>query len=137
MKITRIKLFFVVLLSFVNVGFLFGQGGTIKGTIKDSLGEPVFAAQVVLEGKSRGAETNASGSFEITMLDPGTYTVIVRAPEYKTQKKVIELAAGEVKTLDVTLSLSVKQLEELVVIGYGTTRTTDLTGSATILTEKN
>ena len=137
MKITRIKLFFVVLLSFVNVGFLFGQGGTIKGTIKDSLGQPVFAAQVVLEGKSRGAETNASGSFEITMLDPGTYTVIVRAPEYKTQKKVIELAAGEVKTLDVALSLSVKQLEELVVIGYGTTRTTDLTGSATILTEKN
>jgi TonB-linked SusC/RagA family outer membrane protein len=138
MILNRIKLLLgSVILNCVFLGLAFSQGATIKGTIKDSLGKPISRAQVILEGKSRGATANEAGFYELTMIEAGTYTLIFRAPEYADQKKDITLAAGETQVHDVVLNALGKQLDEVVIIGYGTTRTSDLTGSATILNEKN
>jgi iron complex outermembrane receptor protein len=124
-------------LNFICIGFAFSQGATIKGTIKDSLGKPINKAQVILEGKSRGATTNENGVYELSMIDAGTYTLIFRAPEYADKKKEITLSPGETQVHDMVLIALSKELDEVIIIGYGTTRTSDLTGSATILNEKN
>jgi iron complex outermembrane receptor protein len=138
MKTPRINLIiWSLLLTCFSIGMTYAQGSTIKGTVKDSLGKPVYAAQVVLEGKSRGATTDDQGNYEINLLEPGSYTIIFRAPEFQTTKKIVELSAGETRVVDLSLSATVKQLQELVVIGYGTTRSSDLTGSASVLNEKN
>jgi TonB-linked SusC/RagA family outer membrane protein len=130
-------LFGSFILNFLLIGLSFSQGATIKGTIKDSLGKPINRAQVILEGKSRGATTNENGFYELTMIDAGAYTLIFRAPEFADKKKEITLTAGETQVHDMVLSSLGKMLDDVVIIGYGTTRTSDLTGSATILNEKN
>jgi TonB-linked SusC/RagA family outer membrane protein len=130
-------LFGSFILNCLFISLSFSQGATIKGTIKDSLGKPIYRAQVILEGKSRGATTNENGFYELSMIDAGSYTLIFRATEFTEKKKEITLTAGETQVHDMVLISLGKLLDDVVIIGYGTTRTSDLTGSATILNEKN
>lgn len=129
---------FALSLLFLFVGTaVFGQNGVIKGSIKDEEGKPVFNASIVIEGKSRGAFSNDKGYYEISLLEAGTYTVVFKNVGYKNITKQATLSNGQVLVLDVNFGSAEKELDEVVVIGYGTTRTKDLTGSATVINEKN
>jgi TonB-linked SusC/RagA family outer membrane protein len=114
----------------------FSQSATLRGIVKDSEGNPIFNATVTLEGKSFGAKTSESGSYEIGNIPPGSYVLVCKYFGLETFNESIALAANQVLEKNISLSKS-KELEEVVVIGYGTTRTKDLTGSAVVINEKN
>ena len=113
------------------------QGATIKGTVTDSLNQPMYNASVILEGQSRGALTNDKGFYTINNVPAGTYNLIFRSTGFNTITRSITLTAGQTLISDAVLVSAIQEIDEMVVIGYGTTRTTDLTGSASVLTDKN
>jgi TonB-linked SusC/RagA family outer membrane protein len=132
----RNQLFLILFAQFISLSIL-AQGGKIQGTVRDSLGEPLFGAKIIVEGKNRGAETNDQGFYTVEMLEAGELVLIFRNAGFVETRKTVSLSAGQTLTVDINLSPIQKELDEIVVIGYGTTRTSDLTGAATVLTEKN
>ena len=131
------KLLFTLLsLLFVSLA-AHGQTSSIIGKITDVEGLPVYPATLVLEGKGMGAQTNENGEFEIKFVPAGTVVLIVRATGFVTYNQEIIVSSGTVLNQNITLSKEEKEYDEVVVIGYGTTRTKDLTGAATVITEKN
>ena len=131
------KLLFTLLsLLFVSLA-AHGQTSSIIGKIIDIEGLPVYPATLVLEGKGIGAQTNENGEFEIKFVPTGTVVLIVRSTGFVTYNQEIIVSSGTVLNQNIILSKEAKEYDEVVVIGYGTTRTKDLTGAATIITEKN
>ena len=131
------KLLFTLLsLLFVSLA-AHGQTSSIIGKIIDIEGLPVYPATLVLEGKGMGAQTNENGEFEIKFVPAGTVVLIVRSSGFVTYNQEIIVSSGTVLNQNIILSKEAKEYDEVVVIGYGTTRTKDLTGAATIITEKN
>ena len=130
----KITLFSAIFLIFSV--FTFAQNATIKGIVTDTEGNPIFNAMVTLEGKNLGSTSSESGSFEIKNIQPGTYNLVCKYFGLETFTENVVLAPNQVLEKNITLSKS-KALEEVVVIGYGTTRTKDLTGSAVVINEKN
>ena len=131
------KLLFTLLsLLFVSLA-AHGQTSSIIGKIIDIEGLPVYPATLVLEGKGMGAQTNENGEFEIKFVPTGTFVLIVRATGFVTYNQEIIVSSGTVLNQNIILSKEAKEYDEVVVIGYGTTRTKDLTGAATVITEKN
>ena len=115
----------------------FGQTQSIKGKITDIGGQPVFQATLVLEGQGIGAQTNENGEFEIKSVPLGAFVLIARATGFVTYKEEIILSLGNNVNLSIILSNEPNELDEVVVIGYGATRTKDLTGAATVISEKD
>jgi iron complex outermembrane receptor protein len=137
MDVIRFKSFALSFL-FMAVSFVaFNQNATIKGKVTDVDGAPLFNATIILEGQGKGATTDDKGMYEIKNVNPGTYTLIFRFTGLMSKSESITLTASQILVKDATLLKDIKDLEEVVVIGYGTTRTKDLTGSATIINEKN
>lgn len=137
MKFFRFQNLTLILL-FSALNFIaFSQAAVIKGKVKDSEGNPIFNATVMLEGQSKGATTDDKGFYEIKNINPGTYNLIFRFTGLVSIKESITLTANQILVKDATLEKLTKDIDEVVVIGYGTTRTKDLTGSATIINEKN
>ena len=131
------KLLFTLLsLLFVSLA-AHGQTSSIIGKIIDIEGLPVYPATLVLEGKGIGAQTNENGEFEIKFVPAGTVVLIVRSSGFVTYNQEIIVSSGTVLNQNIILSKEAKEYDEVVVIGYGTTRTKDLTGAATVITEKN
>lgn len=114
----------------------YAQNATIKGLVSDSEGNPIFNATVTLQGKNFGSKTTETGSYEITNIPPGSYVMVCKYFGLETFEENLTLTSNQTLEKNISLSKS-KELEEVVVIGYGTTRTKDLTGSAVVINEKN
>ncbi len=137
MDVIRFKSFELSFL-FLAVSFVaFSQNATIKGKVVDADGVPLFNATVILEGQGKGATTDDKGIYEIKSINSGTYNLIFRFIGLNQKTESITLTANQILVKDVVLEKLDKDIDEVVVIGYGTTRTKDLTGSATIINEKN
>jgi len=97
------------------------QTGEIAGTVTEAeSGEPLPGVNVVIEGTTQGASTDADGNYVITELEPGTYNVQASFIGYKNQLvEDVPVAAGETTTRDIQLKTSTARLEELVVTGLG------------------
>lgn len=94
---------------------------TVKGRVVDELG-PIAGAAVLEQGTLNGTETDMDGYFELTV--PSASSIIeVRLIGYK----VVTVPAGEVSVI--VLEEDTELLDEVVVIGYGTVKKEDLTGS--------
>ena len=103
---------------------------TVKGTVKDSEGLPIIGAVVVVEGHtSTGVTTGVDGEYTITIpAKAGSKAALsVSCLSYETQVKQV---AGK-SVVDFTLRDDSEQLDEVVVVGYGALRRSDLTGSVT------
>ena len=131
------KALILMLLALISSATAWSQNAKIAGSVKDIQGNPLFLAQVVLEGKSKGTTTNDQGKYEFKSLEAGTYTVIFKNIGFETATRSITVAENQSINLDVVLESEIKSVDEVVVIGYGSTRTKDLTGSATIISEKD
>ncbi|MEN5433098.1 SusC/RagA family TonB-linked outer membrane protein [Sphingobacterium faecium] len=102
----------------------YGQATSIKGTIRDaSTGKTISNITVKVKGSSVSTQTNTVGSFTI-QANPGN-TLIISSVGYQ-EKEVIVPQGGIV---DVTLVPSENVLDELVVVGYGIQKRSDVTGS--------
>ena len=104
---------------------------TATGNVKDATGDPIIGASIVEKGNtSNGTITNLDGNFSLKV--PANATLIVSYIGMKTQ----EIAIKGKNKIDVTLSDDTKALDEVVVIGYGTAKRKDITGSvATVSSE--
>ena len=98
-------------------------GSTVKGVVKDQKGDPLIGVSVVVKGQRQGTVTDMDGNYVIKA-DPGQ-TLVFSYVGF-TQK---ELKVGTGGVLDVSMSENAENLDELVVIGYGSVKKRDLTGS--------
>lgn len=105
--------------------------GTITGTVVDgATGESLPGANVVVVGTQQGAITDTEGRFEITGIEPGTYAVRATFVGYEGQtQEGVRVRDGETTTVDFALEPQTELLDEVVVVGYGSTTRRDLTGS--------
>lgn len=104
----------------------FAQERQISGTIKDSMGEPMIGVNVLVKGTTNGTITDFDGNFSLSNVTDKDVLVISYIG-YITQ----EIPAATKTSFDITMKDDAQSLDEIVVIGYGTVRKRDLTGSVT------
>lgn len=105
---------------------------TVKGVVKEqSSGEPLPGVSVVVKGTTRGTETDFDGNFTIERVKTGD-VLVFRYLGYADKEVVIASNFN----LTVELSESSEQLDEIIVVGYGTTTVKDATGSVEAITAK-
>ncbi len=119
---------FTTLTSAVLVFFLFLNASfaqqTVTGKVTDATtGETLIGVSVLVKGTTTGAATDATGAFSISA--PANATLTFTYIGYTTQ----EVAVANQTTINVKLAAESKQLAQVVVIGYGTQRRRDVTGS--------
>ena len=108
---------------FLSVG-AFAQQITVKGIVKDTTGEPVIGANVLVKGTTNGTITDFDGNFQL-MANKGDI-IVISFIGYSAQELP---ATGEL--MNVVLKDDSEMLSEVVVIGYGVAKKNDLTGSVT------
>lgn len=96
----------------------------IKGKITDERGESIIGATIQVKGTSNGAITDIDGNFSLTGV-PSDATIVVSYIGYGSQ----ELPVRDRNTFAITLVEDSKQLDEVVVVGYGTQSKARVTGS--------
>jgi TonB-linked SusC/RagA family outer membrane protein len=102
----------------------------IQGTVSDAKG-PLPGVNVKLKGTTTGTVTDATGKYKLTVPD-GNGTLVFSFVGFTTQ----EIAITNRTTIDVTMAEVPKALNEVVVVGYGTQRRVDLTGSVASVSSK-
>ncbi len=95
----------------------------VKGTVKDPTGEPVIGATVVEKGTTNGTVTDIDGNYSLEVSEGAMLEISYIG--FQTQ----QLKASANKDLAITLREDTEVLEEVVVVGYGTQKKKDLTGS--------
>ena len=104
---------------------------SISGTVVDEIGEPVIGASVSVKGTAIGTATDVDGNFQLTVADNAVlvFSSIGFIPQ--------EMSVAGKSTFRIVLKEDTRMLEELVVIGYGTIKKSDATGSVELLTAKD
>lgn len=105
----------------------------VKGVVKDTHGEPVIGASVVEAGTSNGTVTDFDGNFALTV-SGGDKQLLISYIGYKT--KSISLKNGQT-SLNVVLEEDSELLDEVVVVGYGTQKKVNLTGSVAAISSED
>src|SRR5450631_1100839 len=109
----------------------FSQTKVITGKITDANGAAVQGASVTVKGAKGGTTTDANGAFSLTM--PATAkSLIVSSVGFNQQ----EVTIGDQTALNVALASASQSLNDVVVIGYGTVKRKDATGSLTTVSAK-
>jgi TonB-linked SusC/RagA family outer membrane protein len=141
MELTNLtkKLSKVFFISLIVSCFLFMGGGdiycqtqqvTLKGKIVDQNGAPITGATVIVTGSTSGVVSDIDGNFEIKV--PSNGSLEVRFIGYKT---IVVPVEGRT-SIEVKLEEESVSLEEVVVVGYGVKKKSDVTGALVSLSEK-
>ncbi len=104
----------------------------IKGQVTDSKGEALIGVSVKVKGTAIGVSSDVSGRYSITVPDGSTVLVFTYVG-YTTK----EVSISGRTSLNVQLEQSSESLQEVVVVGYGTQKKSDLTGSVVSVTSKD
>ena len=105
--------------------------GKVTGTVVDASGEPVIGASVMVKGTSTGTVTDYDGNFTIDNVSQNA-TLVISYVGYRTQN----VAVGGKSQFNITLEDDKQLLDEVVVVGYGVQRKSDVTGALTRVGEK-
>lgn len=100
----------------------------VRGRVSDNQGEPLIGVSVKLKGENVGASTDANGQYSLSLPDANGILVFTYIG-YLTQ----EVPVNNRTSINVTLEEDSKSLEEVVVVGYGTQKKTNLTGSVDVI----
>lgn len=127
----RLRLLFLLVTTTAFSFVAFGQQKTVTGSVSDETGTPLSGVTVAVKGKKTTTVTNGAGRF-----------TIVAAPDdilsfSSVGFQSFEQKAGESVTVKINLKASSASLNEVVVIGYGSSRKKDLTGSVATVTAKD
>ena len=119
-----------LLLLLFSVAF-FGQEINVKGVVKDAAtGETLPGVSVVVKGTSVGTETDFDGMYQLKNVKKGSTLIFsylgMQTKEVVANKEVINL----------TLEESAQQLDEIVVVGYGTQRKKEVTGAVSLISSE-
>jgi len=120
-------LLIVALLNFCNFP-IYAQSGNITGKVTGENGEGLPGVTVLIKGTNIGTATDAAGNFSLDA-PSNAGTLIVSFIGYVTQ----EVAINNRTTINVALASDAKALEEVVVVGYGTVKKSDVTGAVVSL----
>ena len=107
------------------------QEERIEGTILDENGEPIIGASIVVEGTTNGVISDFDGHFELNV--PRKATIIISYIGYKNQIIVI----GKEKNLRIIMEEDTEVLDEVVVVGYGTTSKRKTTAAVATVNAEN
>ncbi|HVM89019.1 MAG TPA: TonB-dependent receptor [Puia sp.] len=110
---------------------IFAQTHLIKGVIKDADGKPVAGATVIVKGTSKGTNSAADGSYSITL---NSLNDVIEISFVGFRTKTIEVKGRS--SIDVVLEESRSQLSDVVVVGYGTQKKSDITGAISSIRNK-
>ncbi len=113
---------FLFLLTYLSIG-LSAQDITIRGKVQDANHEPVIGASILVKGTTNGTITDLDGNY--TLQASANATLVVTYVGYQTE----QIAVDGRKQINIALKEDAKALEEVVVVGYGTARKSDVTGS--------
>lgn len=102
---------------------------TVRGCVTDSRGEPVIGAAVMPEGTSDGALTGVDGNYSISFTPKSEKTARLVFSSMSYLSQTVDVNGRAV--IDIVLQDDYEQLEETVVIGYGSMRKGDITGAVT------
>ncbi|WP_346238383.1 TonB-dependent receptor [Niabella insulamsoli] len=97
---------------------------TVTGTVSDEAGTAIRGASVMVSGSNQGTSTNADGHYSIQVFNP-TDSIVFSFVGKRTKSYV----ALQHRVINVTLIADAENLDDVVVVGYGTVRKSDLTGS--------
>jgi TonB-linked SusC/RagA family outer membrane protein len=97
---------------------------TINGTVQDETGGALPGVNIAIKGTTSGTSTDVEGRFSLSIPNDDV-TLVFSFVGYNAQ----EIQPGTQTSLQVTLKQDTKALDEVVVVGYGTTRKSDITGA--------
>jgi TonB-linked SusC/RagA family outer membrane protein len=103
----------------------------VKGIVKDTSGETVIGANVAEKGTANGTTTDLNGNFQISVSSGAT--LVISYVGYIPQ----EIAVGSRTSFDITLQDDTRALDEVIVVGFGTQKKVNLTGSVGVATAKD
>lgn len=107
----------------------FSQNITVTGTVQDEAGDPLIGATVQQKGSGNGIATDVDGHFKLSL--PKNATLVVSYVGYTTQTVAVDGRTN----LTIVLKEDSEVLDEVVVVGYGQMKRSDLTGSVTSVGE--
>lgn len=119
------------LLLLLALGASYAQGIRVAGRVTGLKNEAIPSVTVLVKGSAVGTGTNADGTYSLTVPSAGSILVF-SSIGYTTQ----EIPVGNKTTIDVRLDESVNSLNDVVVVGYGTVRKSDLTGAVATVKQK-
>ena len=105
------------------------QAKTVSGVIIDATGLPIIGANVLEKGTTNGVITDLDGKFTLSV-KPGS-TLVISYIGYVSQ----EIEVGNQTTFNITLKEDSEMLDEVVVVGYGTMKKSDLSGASVSMGE--
>ncbi|NME71684.1 SusC/RagA family TonB-linked outer membrane protein [Flammeovirga aprica] len=118
----KLQVVLSIILTFTSLT-IFAQERVVKGNVTSDY-EPLIGANVLIKGTSVGTLTDFDGNFTLTVPNDET-TLVFSYIGYFTE----EVYVGTKSTVNIALKEDAEQLEEVVVVGYGTMKKSDLTGS--------
>ncbi|MBC3542282.1 SusC/RagA family TonB-linked outer membrane protein [Rufibacter sediminis] len=130
-KVSSWILLLVAFLS-LNIGQAAAQQRTISGTVTGDGTAPLIGVSVVLKGTTTATATDVNGKFSLPVTG-NTGTLVFSYIGYVSQ----EIPVGASSTYNVNLLTDARALDEVVIVGYGTQRKTDLTGSVAAVSERD
>ncbi|MCH4551531.1 SusC/RagA family TonB-linked outer membrane protein [Aestuariibaculum lutulentum] len=127
---TKFSGILTLLLAFV-VQLSFAQEKTISGTVSDETGLPLPGTTVLVKGTSSGVSSDFDGNYAIKASQGAT--LIFSFVGYTSQ----EIVVGSSNTINVTMTEDAAKLEEVLIVGYGTSTKQSFAGTATTVTSEN
>ena len=97
---------------------------TVQGIVTGDSGEPLIGVNIIVKGTSTGTVTDLDGNYSVDVPDENA-VLVFSYTGYKRQ----EVTVGNQSRIDLVMGTDLQLLDEVVVIGYGVTRKSDLTGS--------
>ena len=99
-----------------------------RGVIKDENNKPIEGAAITIKSLPAGTTTDKQGKFELNIPN-GTYAVEISFVGYKTVQQSVTISDDKPVNLSITLQVSATAMTDMVVVGYGSQRKRDVTGS--------
>jgi len=111
---------------------ILAQNHVLKGVVRDADGKPVAGASIAIKGTGKGTSSATDGSFSLS-LNSANDVIEISFIGFKTQ--TIEVKGRS--TIDVALEEVKNQLSDVVVVGYGTQKKSDITGAISSIKNKD
>lgn len=124
------RFLFITLFLALALG-IYAQSKSVSGTVLDRMGETVIGASVVVKGTTNGTITDFDGNFTLQNV-PDNGTIQVSFVGYKT----VDIQVKGQSIIKVTLEEDTETLDEVVVVGYGVQKKSDVTGALTQVSSK-
>lgn len=102
---------------------------TISGKVSDEKGESLPGVSIVLKGTQRGTTTDMDGNYALEIPEGDNQVLVISFVGYISQEMVV----GNRSQADIALAVDTKALDEVVVVGYGTVRKSDVTGAVGVV----